>query len=584
MKESYFREPVAHSEESIKQFRTIANNRIETLLRTRAPLDKLSTILGAEKFITVKKARSGASVIQFDIEGFVSDQIAKGTYLEIPTEYVETQEIILPPDPGKVLSGESEESARINRENIPRTKYAIEVLSEMKEPYSIVEGEVTSQMVRGKSYRMLIVPGLDKVLLVNDERSNPTFIIHQLSQVEGGWKAFTAKGKNELKKSAQVEVNFIMYLGDPASWKAKLKHLLTHGFIRQESRGILEKTSIQECERAPEGWKTPAALARELRVEYTTIASRFNLGIKNNPELFRRLKGTVHVYAHPDFTDMVASEILSREPAPGSWQVGSSLAERLNVSRHLISRIVAPYRELHPEWFRQHLDAVNKNAEYFHPELIAIIQQEIAKREKAPAGWVNKASLVRVSGVSFRMVARRIEKYRQTHPEWFHDYTAPATHEVIEQLHPDLADIILKEVSQYKDAPPGWVTNKNLAESLGVSERTVSAKVHKYRDGHPDWFLAYRGKKGRVFEHFHPDLIEIVSSEIKEFERAPEGWMPNGRLAHEIHRGTETIAKLVDEYRTDQPGWFHKYLNKSGNIVEHFHPGLIKIIRGRLEN
>src|SRR3989338_4712838 len=99
MKESYFREPVAHSEESIKQFRTIANNRIETLLRTRAPLDKLSTILGAEKFITVKKARSGASVIQFDIEGFVSDQIAKGTYLEIPTEYVETQEIILPPLP-----------------------------------------------------------------------------------------------------------------------------------------------------------------------------------------------------------------------------------------------------------------------------------------------------------------------------------------------------------------------------------------------------------------------------------------------------------------------------------------------------
>lgn len=137
-----------------------------------------------------------------------------------------------------------------------------------------------------------------------------------------------------------------------------------------------------------------------------------------------------------------------------------------------------------------------------------------------------------------------------------------------------------------KEAPAGWMTNKGLGLALKASRATIKIKAEKYRAANPQWFCTYLDKRKIPREHLSPELVKIVEEQIQQRgEDAPDGWITNSRLALKVLKNVAetTTSKIAEEYRAENPKWFHNYLDKVKKLEEHYSPELVKIIEERVQ-
>ncbi|MBN2096222.1 hypothetical protein JW752_02365, partial [Candidatus Peregrinibacteria bacterium] len=138
------------------------------------------------------------------------------------------------------------------------------------------------------------------------------------------------------------------------------------------------------------------------------------------------------------------------------------------------------------------------------------------------------------------------------------------------------------------DAPEGWMTNSALAREIGVTHRVVKRMAKEYREEHPEWFVRYRFGTGRgrgSYEHFSPELCDIIRARINEYEIAPEGWMTNSALVNELEVSDTLTKKIANKYHETNPEWSARYRLRTGKSYEafvHYSPELCDIIRARI--
>ncbi len=497
----------------IDKFKSSTNERLEQLLQSGAPLDEVAKLMGAEEFLTIEKKRGQSETTRFNVEEFINKQITDGTYLELPTNFVLTRETILPPGQGEIIPGSGEGMSKPGVIN--RTRYLIEVISELAQPYNVVEGTNLPNTMRGMSYRIFLLPNLDKAVLVNDEEKNATYIVHNLSKVEGGWEIFTKLDKNQLRKSQEIDVNFLKYPGDPAQWEERVKELLTSDFIRQEQK--VEMPPVPISEKPPDGWQTIAMIASELGVSHGTVKKRFTQEMHLHPELFLQVGKTGHTYCHPDFIESITKELSEVEKAPPGWITNKTLAQSLQSDWKTIKDAAETCRSSNPDWFHMYKKNSGQINEHYHPELVSKITKEFSAIEKAPPLWMTRNALAqsmgnRNSGEAVKKVA---ELYRSSNPDWFHMYKADGGNQR-EYYHPELIAKIKEEFFEVEKAPPGWITNGPLAKSLGDAWETVKKVAELYRSSNPDWFHMYKENSGRINEHYHPELVAKIKEEIQK--------------------------------------------------------------------
>jgi hypothetical protein len=101
----------------------------------------------------------------------------------------------------------------------------MEVLQEMNLSYEVVEGTNDPRMMRKLSYRAFVIKSADKVILVNDEEGNATFIVFNVKGELDELKRIFSSTKEDLKSEPNVET--IIYTGEPDSWKDKIREVLT---------------------------------------------------------------------------------------------------------------------------------------------------------------------------------------------------------------------------------------------------------------------------------------------------------------------------------------------------------------------
>jgi hypothetical protein len=146
---------------------------------------------------------------------------------------IRIDEVLVPASRGPQFPSGSKEF--LERHNtIPRSKYLMKLLADYgldPQEYLVIEGRNEPKMYRRESYRMFVVPPLEKMVLVCDEENNATFIIHELTQ---NTRKYFSQTKDELRQQARLVETIEWFRGQDwdagqvkENWEQKMLDALT---------------------------------------------------------------------------------------------------------------------------------------------------------------------------------------------------------------------------------------------------------------------------------------------------------------------------------------------------------------------
>lgn len=567
------------------KLRNEINLKLALLLRKGIPLGDIVDMLDAKEFLTYIQVKKGqASVAHFSVDKFVKQRTIESRKISLPDDYTKLAEVILPPSEMEIATGSGNGFKEAGV--IPRSALLMETLAELGLKYSVVEGENDPKMMRKLSYLIFILPSIEKLVLVNNEEGNATFIIHKAKQEE--WKEYMNKTKEELSTMPYDLLSVVKYPdknkeGHANKWKAEIRSLVVNGarLLEIKPENI---TSNEEMGYAPEGWMVACSIAKSLGANNYTIERYAEKYKSEKPEWFRAYKtkfrkvGSVSEYYSPELVEKIKKDYLSIESLPERWVVTWSLANSLNIASETVKKEVEEYRSLHPGWLKVYRKKGGAITEYISPELAKIISEK-HEIQSAPEGWMTAHTTADAINVTFSAVKNEAEKFRTKNPEWFKIFRN-MQNRVKEHYSPELVKVIRDKYKGTPFASDGWITFNVLAKQIGIDPATLKKYAEKYRPSHSDQFKELRIERiGAFREHISPELAEILFNEYGKTEAAPGDWLTAEKFHKIAGIDKDIIKQLAENYREDYPEWFGFYKNKSGQKAEHYHPDLLRIIK-----
>jgi len=289
----------------------------------------------------------------------------------------------------------------------------------------------------------------------------------------------------------------------------------------------------------------------------------------------------------------VVEEQKNYEMAPEGWVTRGKLAEELDIQDKKVEKIKNGYLKENPdsqpireyrfrrEWKGKFIPG--RIESHYSPELSDYIRGSLKKEEEqyleAPEGWLTASSLSKNLDTSFAPIKMAAEESRESNPDWFKDYKDKGG-KISEHYSPQLVENIENKFFEHEKAPEGWITNGAIAKRVNISRNSVGRIADQYRAEYPEWFKNYRHQtRGRIIEHYSPELVKLLENELSKYEFAPEGWIVNSRLADNLGAGFSFVEKIANKYRDNHPGWFKIYKPKMGGATEHYTPELVENIQ-----
>lgn len=426
------------------------NEKISKLLQKGTNLADIVELLDAQeffKYIGTDKEKSSA-VAHFDVDDFIKKRLSENRKFSLPDEYIKINETILPSQDMEMKSGNGTGFKELGI--IPRSTMLIETLTEMGLKYSVVEGKNDPKMVRKLSYLIFTIPSMQKMVLVNDEEGNATFIIHKAQEEE--WKEYMKKTKEELSEMPYNIVSSINYPnknkeGHQDRWRKTVESYIINTPKKQEK---LNKKEM-DLEKASDNWLTLRALSNDVGVDSKTVKKFLEVYRKDKPDWFKlrrhSTKNTPREHISPELVEITREHFEKRTKSnPERWLTARGLSESglVKISDGTIMLIAQKYKKDHPEWFEIFRNKMGNEREYYSPELIAIITNE----HSVPKEWMTVADVSRILGiVSYNSIYSRLNKFRQTNPEWFKKYKDSGDNEH-DCYSPELIKTIRKELNK----------------------------------------------------------------------------------------------------------------------------------------
>lgn len=123
----------------------------------------------------------------------------------------------------------------------------------------------------------------------------------------------------------------------------------------------------------------------------------------------------------------------------------------------------------------------------------------------------------------------------------------------------------------------GWMANRTLADRLGVDSGTVKSIADKYLQENKGWKQQRRNKNEKLYWYYAPELVEIITKEIKSREETTDGWMTNGALADRLGVDFSTVKSIANKYLQKNENWKNQRKAKRG-MFWYYAPELVEII------
>lgn len=359
--------------------------------------------------------------------------------------------------------------------------------------------------------------------------------------------------------------------------------------IQTAIHDILSKNTV-----APKGWLTINGLAKYLEIEYEKSRKIFEAYSKSNPTSFATYRSSSGptLYISPDLTKEVKTKLENDAIGlpPDGWMCLSEIESFTGKSPEYIKRRIKVYAKSHSDIFREFMGR-NKGVPllHYHPDLVQDIYNDAIELTSAPKDWETRAALSTELDVSYRMLDRIIEPFRETNKEWFQYYEDKGGRSA-EYIHPELVEHIKREVSSCIAAPEGWSTGFALSKKLGNGQDTIQRIAEEVASDSPEWIKVYRTKAGQPRVHYHPDLVRRIKqeSENRASEVASNEWISLRFVAIELGVAQATARLLVESCREEYSEMFALMRTSSGRgrgrgaLREHYHRDLIPRLQERV--
>ena len=203
---------------------------------------------------------------------------------------------------------------------------------------------------------------------------------------------------------------------------------------------------------------------------------------------------------------------------------------------------------------------------------------------RVPEWWYTNKSLATNLSVAPNTIKNIVKLYRETNPEYLKKYLDNHSN-LREYYAPELCKIIEEEIkNRWEESPEWWFTNNALAEKLEKNKDAIKKIAKKYIVTNPERFKEYINKLWRIREYYHPELCKIIEEEIENrWEKAPEWWKNNNKLASDLWVDFDSVKKIAESYRWNSLDWFVYYLDNINNLREYYAPELCKIVEEEIE-
>ncbi len=285
-----------------------------------------------------------------------------------------------------------------------------------------------------------------------------------------------------------------------------------------ELKKSLEAEVVLQNKEVPLGWMMVSQLKEELGGGFSKFHKVTDLYRKEHPEWFASYpdqRRNLREYLAPPLVQII-KEMMKSEDAPAGWMSGSEIVRKSGFSSNKIKKLLDKYKLTSPDSFKMYKESSGRVLEHIAPDIIEKILNDSNKHEKAPTGWLTLGTFSRQIDEDQKTLSRKAEGYRKDHPDWFKIYLDDGNRPY-EHFSPELLDKLKKEVSSIENAPEGWMYNNAISIKINKKRERIKQVADSFRGSHPQWFKVYKEKKGKVIEHFSPELVtEIEKVLIKK--------------------------------------------------------------------
>lgn len=430
--------------------------------------------------------------------------------------------------------------------------------------------------------------------------------------------------RNALAESLNVDITTIdstshaLLASQPDGYEIKI--FLTHnnvpGLCYSPAFVSAIKAAVNErVVEAPEGWMTEKEIQGKLGVSRNFIVSSIAAIVGKNPDWTKKFaskkRALLIAFYSPEVLELIQKSISERPKlAPSGWMTRGKLADELRIKPEKIEDIIASYRQTNDTYFSEYIDARNRASEYLSPTLIAIVRAVLnaeselpedyspeiieiirglaivksEKLEEAPEGWMT----VNTVCVQFKMAEETFKRIAVSLQGTSPDYQVKKFLGARKIPRDFYSPQFIKAITaarelKLNDAPDGWLTKKDIADTLGISEDNVGKKIALILSQFPDGVKKYKNRSGWESDYYSPEIVAVLTAQIKARpEFAPAGWKTKAGLAASLGVTRFMIEKFAEPLRAAHPEWFKTYLDEKKRSFEHYAPELIVIVQEKL--
>ncbi len=614
----------------LERRRTQIESQILRLLKHGVRVEDVALVLDAEEFLIKKpEDKKGGALAHFDVARFVSRELSKLSETALPDEIHTLDEVIIPPDDRELeLFNSGRESAYEKSKIIPRTTYLRELLSDMKVSYTVYTGIVAKNMMRGMSYVIFAIPEKRKIVFVNDEEGNRTFIIHDVEPTERVIRTYVKHTKEELKSlELSNKISHTIWHGDPDRWKEVLKsEINTPGAPNNNAQAReaedQDNDPRDEIPEAGEDERNLKSLSDELGVARGYIQTILAKLLETHPEMEeiwiqeRRVPETRNTadYFTAPLLALIRADVEETMgiPEPGKDErTASRLGIELEADGTTIKRILKIILKENPdkkdEWIQERREPGSARLnDYFTAPLVALMRAEIKKIKKTPEAGEDERTIkaladeIGIVRATLREMAKNLIKENPgKKDEWIQERKEPGRMYVQDYYTAPLVELLRAEIKKIKKTPEPEKNERNitrLVDELKLNLTTIKKIVKrllKVNPGKKDEWIQERRMPGsvRTYDYFTAPLVELLRAEaqrIKEIPEAGKDERTRRSMANELSVTEATMKVVVANLLKQNPGkkdeWIQERRVPEGNrVLDYYTAPLVELIRGHVE-
>lgn len=337
----------------------------------------------------------------------------------------------------------------------------------------------------------------------------------------------------------------------------------------------LMNNELNKHKSAPAGWMNAYQIAEEVGRSVPLVSKiAGKLTSQDDPRvgIFLGSKNVLGTYYSPELTLLIKERCGGFERPPKGWLNINQISKKLNKAHGIVQKLVEEFTDKNHDLKATYLTHGGQVRPHFAPEVIQRIEEKLGEIKIAPEGWRPIRALVPIIGRDYTTIKTMAQQYLKDHTEWSEMYQNSENFQISEHYSPELIELLAREFSKFKEAPPGWLTLRQLKQGLDRGSEFTKEVAEEFLKNNPEWKGTYLDSSNNIRTHYHPELAERLRERVASLKQPPDGWKNGYNIAKSLNKSHKTIQGLAKDYVSKHPDSAGIYLDKINRPSTYYAP------------